>query len=168
MQESDTQSTQPPPVRQKQKNNVGEITVIKQSKISHYPYYPITDTLTQNGFGYLFNTELNIDGYRIIVHPFKFINHGDRCQEFRLSPAYVELDSIPHKNVNWLYVLQYDDFVNIDGKGVTVKLLDFVLGFSLGFLIRCKYTNSAKVEKPVYGKKQFSIIGKFNKKPDYK
>ncbi len=71
----------------------------------------------------------------------------------RLSPAYVDLDSVPHKNVNWLYVLQYDDFLNINGKTVTVKLIDFVLGFSLGFLIRCRYTNSAKVENPAYGKK---------------
>lgn len=127
------------------------MTVIKRSKISHYPYYPITHTLTQNGFGYLFNIDPTIDDYRIVVHPFKIVNHGDKYEYVQWSAAYVDLDGVPRKNINWLYILDYDDFVTDKGKGPTVRLIDFVLGFSAGFLIRCRYTNSAKVDS--YGRK---------------
>jgi hypothetical protein len=51
------------------------------------------------------------------------------------------------------------------------KLIDFVVGYECGFIIRCQYTSDIEVH-PISKKMQLSnekvtVIGKFNRNSDY-
>lgn len=84
----------------------------------------------------------------------------------QFSNTFISLEGFPRKNINYVNILEYQDFINSNGKSVTVKFMDFVVGFACGFLIRCRYTNSVKPQVAGSDKRQLNIVGKFNKKPN--
>lgn len=99
-----------------------------------------------------------MDSVTLIVTPLEC--KPNKCNKYQ--DTYIELDCLPVKNVNMLEIIAYHDGVNPNGKSVTVRLVEFVVGFVSGWLVRCLYRN------PVGGKRELTVLGRFNRKPNYK
>lgn len=139
--ESQTEASSPnekQPRKLKERHEVESVTVIKRSKINNYPYYPVTFCMNQNQIGYVFCLDFLGEEYVLSVTPFKFAK--DKSNHVQMSASIVELGCLPKRNVNLLYVLSYQDSMGQNGKNMIIEHMDFVVGFSAGFLILCRYT----------------------------
>jgi hypothetical protein len=69
-------------------------------------------------------------------------------------------------------VVNYDDMIVKNNSSIVIKLVDFVVGFECGYIIRCRYINNVDV-KDSYKKNQYfvdkklTIMNKLNRCYDF-
>jgi hypothetical protein len=94
-------------------------------------------------------------------------NHSDY---FPVQDISITVSCLPSKIASFLCILNFEDVVLKYSSSVGVKLIDFIVGFECGLLLRCKYTSNVdydeRYKKMNHSNKKTSIISKFNRSCD--